>query len=496
MTESEAPAGEQALELLALGDSERARAILDRGCREGDVLATLVNRLLAPSTEAPPHPASSLDPSTLSDSGRAVTHLLLARTALAEGRVDDLARHAQAATAAPGLPPWIRLRAASVQQAAYRFTGDEAHLTEGLDIAAEVADRIELPHMAVIARGILSTLHLLTGALYQVEECARAAIELAQAAGLQADPGAALAHQFLGYALFEWNRLDEAYAELERAWALAAPNARGVRSGVARTMTELALARGSEEESASWFRILETYVSEPMTLRNREWLAAVRARHGSPRKQHLRELDAWRQRYRYRSGRLQALSDLEAASRLHELGHLLDALEATRQWPDLVVTAETILRGSRGGRAWFAARAHASRAVALEAVGRPREADEALREALEVGRLGGMTRTYTEGSPLRTRLLARAAAASRTRADAQRVLAASGLAVVQPEEGLTPRQLDVLSQVAAGLSNRDTARALGLSESTVRTHLRAVHRKWGVPTRTAAVAEARRRGLI
>jgi DNA-binding NarL/FixJ family response regulator len=207
-------------------------------------------------------------------------------------------------------------------------------------------------------------------------------------------------------------------------------------------------------------------------------------------------LDGWRHRYGYRADALSDLSDRDVASRLHELDHLLAALEATRQWPDVLLVADTVLRGSRAGRAWFAARAHGSRAVALEAAGRSEEADEAMAEALAVGRSGGLTRTYTDGSPIRARLLRRAMDRDETRPDAARVLGASGLGEEGMAPELTPRQLQVVRHVAEGLSNRAVADALGVGETTVRTHLREIHARLGVSSRTAAVAEARRLGLL
>jgi DNA-binding NarL/FixJ family response regulator len=61
---------------------------------------------------------------------------------------------------------------------------------------------------------------------------------------------------------------------------------------------------------------------------------------------------------------------------------------------------------------------------------------------------------------------------------------------------LTEREYDVLRLVAAGRSNRDTAAALGVSEHTVRAHLRSVSRKLGVQNRVQAVAEAVRQGIV
>jgi ATP/maltotriose-dependent transcriptional regulator MalT len=54
--------------------------------------------------------------------------------------------------------------------------------------------------------------------------------------------------------------------------------------------------------------------------------------------------------------------------------------------------------------------------------------------------------------------------------------------------GLTSRELEVLKRVATGLSNREVARDLGISEATVRRHLANIYAKLDVGSRTAAAA--------
>lgn len=72
---------------------------------------------------------------------------------------------------------------------------------------------------------------------------------------------------------------------------------------------------------------------------------------------------------------------------------------------------------------------------------------------------------------------------------------------VEPDDvpaagGLTAREVEVLRQVAAGLSNRDAARALSISDATVRRHLANIYLKLGVGSRTAAAAWAHEQGLL
>ncbi|MFG2364050.1 response regulator [Streptomyces mirabilis] len=68
--------------------------------------------------------------------------------------------------------------------------------------------------------------------------------------------------------------------------------------------------------------------------------------------------------------------------------------------------------------------------------------------------------------------------------------------VVDPEQDLSHREIEVVRLLAEGRSNRAIAEALYLSEATVKTHLVRVYRKLRVDNRTAAVSEAVRRGLL
>lgn len=58
---------------------------------------------------------------------------------------------------------------------------------------------------------------------------------------------------------------------------------------------------------------------------------------------------------------------------------------------------------------------------------------------------------------------------------------------------LTPRELEVLDELAKGSSNRQIAHRLFISESTVKVHLRHIYEKFGVRTRTELLARTKRR---
>lgn len=65
-----------------------------------------------------------------------------------------------------------------------------------------------------------------------------------------------------------------------------------------------------------------------------------------------------------------------------------------------------------------------------------------------------------------------------------------------PSAVLTPRERDVLRLVAAGHTNRQVAAELGISEATVKTHLKDIFAHLDVVSRAEAVAMALQRGLL
>ncbi len=66
----------------------------------------------------------------------------------------------------------------------------------------------------------------------------------------------------------------------------------------------------------------------------------------------------------------------------------------------------------------------------------------------------------------------------------------------QAELGITARELEILSLIAAGLSNREIAEKVFLSENTVKTHTSRVFDKLGAKRRTQAVQSGKALRLI
>jgi DNA-binding NarL/FixJ family response regulator len=127
------------------------------------------------------------------------------------------------------------------------------------------------------------------------------------------------------------------------------------------------------------------------------------------------------------------------------------------------------------GGLYDAAQARLALAASLFALGR---ADAATREA----------------TVALTRLEGLGAAADAERARALVRAAGGGEAPTLP--GVTPREREVLRLLAEGLTNRQIAERLVVSEHTVHRHVTNILRKLGLPSRAAAAALAVRAGML
>ena len=129
--------------------------------------------------------------------------------------------------------------------------------------------------------------------------------------------------------------------------------------------------------------------------------------------------------------------------------------------------------------------------------------DQSLFPALQAGARGYLTK---DASAEEIEQAIRALAAGRTHLDAaiqQRLVAAVLEAQVTratPAEplpdDLSPREVEVLKLIAAGLSNAEIAAALFLSNATVKTHINRIFSKTGARDRAQAVRYAYRHGMV
>lgn len=87
-------------------------------------------------------------------------------------------------------------------------------------------------------------------------------------------------------------------------------------------------------------------------------------------------------------------------------------------------------------------------------------------------------------------------AAKRERALSPQVANVLAERVINPDEALSAREIELLRALQTGASNREIAERLFISQATVKTHLIHIYSKLGVDNRTAAVERARQRRII
>jgi len=122
------------------------------------------------------------------------------------------------------------------------------------------------------------------------------------------------------------------------------------------------------------------------------------------------------------------------------------------------------------------------------------DSDADVRRAIEAGATG-----YLLKDAPREELLRAVRAAVRGESVLSPAVASRPMARVRApglQDSLSDRELEVLSLVAHGATNRDAAAELFISEATVKTHLLHIYSKLNVSDRAAAVAEAFNRGLL
>lgn len=116
--------------------------------------------------------------------------------------------------------------------------------------------------------------------------------------------------------------------------------------------------------------------------------------------------------------------------------------------------------------------------------------DEDIHQALAVGAQGYLLKSST-GDELIPAIRALAAGGRWIPQDV-----ASRLAVRRTYEHLTHREIEVLKEIARGRANKEIAHELGITENTVKDHLKSILAKLHVSARTEAVTAAVQRGII
>jgi LuxR family transcriptional regulator, maltose regulon positive regulatory protein len=186
-----------------------------------------------------------------------------------------------------------------------------------------------------------------------------------------------------------------------------------------------------------------------------------------------------------------------ARGELEEAGPPLDDLHsvAAKVGTPLLAAAANLAAGALAAARGDHANAHPDLATAVDLfdeVGTPFEGALARLElATTLVALGDVEGAKREVAAAHTRLLELGATA-----EAERAAALLADSLDGQLNGITRRERDVLQLVAEGLTNRQIAERLVISEHTVHRHVTNILRKLDVPSRTAAATYAVRAGLL
>jgi LuxR family maltose regulon positive regulatory protein len=391
------------------------------------------------------------------------------------------------------------------ERAVVFFVLGGAHLTSGdVPVAADAFRQAASTgqeggnlHLALPALNSLAAVQLSQGRLHEAEATAREALHLGTGPDGQPLPFSAGAISALAELAYEWNRLEEALAhadqsvELARLWG----NADTLGAGYL-TLADALLALGRLDEARDAVREAErlshdvalfpSFSSLLRATQARLWwsegdLAAARqwTEAATPETIHTIELK-------------ERLALAQVALAVGQPETALDAITA------LLQTAQV-----QGLIAW-SVRGLAMQALIDHAQGRKAPALSALAEALTLAEPEGYVRSFVDLGPAMAALLKLARAQGIALDYVGDLLTAFGLTDERPPrpaaqpliEPLSERELEVLSLVAEGLSNRDVGRRLHVAESTVKSHLNSVYGKLGVRNRTQATAKAKALNLI
>jgi DNA-binding NarL/FixJ family response regulator len=192
-----------------------------------------------------------------------------------------------------------------------------------------------------------------------------------------------------------------------------------------------------------------------------------------------------------RAGMRALLSSVDGLEVVGEASSGEEALDVVRaQQPDVVLMDLRLGSGMDGAEATGAiiAGEQPPKVVVLTTY----DTDADILRAVEAGASGYLLK---DSDPEKLINAIRAAARGETVLDpgvAQRLYRR----IRAPHEDLSAREIEIVTLVARGMSNRAIARELFVTEATVKSHLVHVFSKLSVDSRTAAVAVARDRGLI
>jgi LuxR family maltose regulon positive regulatory protein len=371
------------------------------------------------------------------------------------------------------------------------------------------------PSRRVIGESFHGMSLIMQGDMPEAERVLRDAFAMGSTlAGAHAEP-ACIAAGFLAEVLYERGQLDEVMKLVgERADLIETLSPLDIPLRGLMSLARAHRARGNRDEAASILARLE----EIAAVNNHDRTLACS----------LGEHATWRLADGDRDGARDAMRRLAQLSDAHPL----EPLSATSEIPLLAGLAriEMDLAEGRSREALDRAEALIAKCtewrrnllvvrlklLAVRAHLDVRDADSAataLRGALQLGRRRGMVRIFLDGGPQVARAMQsmlatcsedtelldylRSLAARDTKVDDAPVKTSARKATTAPPAGmLTEREVEIVGMLSRVLTNKKIARALGISDGTVKWHMKNIYGKLGVMSRDEALARCRDLGML
>jgi LuxR family transcriptional regulator, maltose regulon positive regulatory protein len=166
---------------------------------------------------------------------------------------------------------------------------------------------------------------------------------------------------------------------------------------------------------------------------------------------------------------------------------------AHQEAADLLATCRQY--AEKTANVWLLIQIWALRALLAQAQGQTEEALDAAEQAVRLAEPGGYLRLFVELGAEMADLLAQVAKRGFAPAYVGRILAVFPSAPTA-EPDLTRREVEILTLLHQGLSNKEIAGCLFLSVLTVKRHNRNIYQKLGVNGRRQAIAKAKTLNLL
>lgn len=360
-------------------------------------------------------------------------------------------------------------------------------------------------HYASAATAHMADLEAQVGHLHKAAHTYRQAIQIAKEWGSgECAPVASYALVGLSEVLYEWNKLDEAASQLDQGIGLVAMSSESqpeiMEKGLL-VMARLAHARGKPDDVHHALARAREVAQPAIDLDYRplqvsSWEARIALSEGK-----LVEVIDWAADVE-RSLPITEIPDYRSEIKYLTLVRVKIASGETQEIPESLERLHKVMNDNK--RMSSVVEVLILKALALQAQGKLDEAVVALGRALSLAKPEGYVRIFVdEGKPM-AQLLQHAAVKGIDLDYVAKLLAALGSGR-QPEkqpagspvaEELTQREEEILRLIAAGLSNRDAAELLVVTEGTVKKHLNNIFGKLGVKSRTQAAARAKELDLL